>query len=152
MINEIIEYLQERIQEIKEQEISMNANIQAGNYNNLSPEDLHKEVLQMYKDKGDKLEEWMIYLNSEIATGDYSEVILEQTCGACPEQYDAFYNGENIGYLRLRHGIFRVDYKDERGVYIANPKGDGVFDPEERGVYLKRARKVLYDKIQSQKA
>ena len=40
------------------------------------------------------------------------EVELIKTCHACPEQYDAFFQGKQIGYLRLRHGEFRVDYPD----------------------------------------
>lgn len=36
------------------------------------------------------------------------DIELRQTCAACPEQYDAYLNGELVGYLRLRHGHFRV--------------------------------------------
>lgn len=67
---------------------------------------------------------------------------LVQTCGACPEQYDAFdENGDIVGYLRLRHGTFRVECPDVGGaeVYRANPKGDGVFDYDERDYYLRWA-------------
>ena len=38
------------------------------------------------------------------------EIKLIQTCGACPEQYDAFIGEEQVGYLRLRHGYFRWQY------------------------------------------
>lgn len=73
------------------------------------------------------------------------EIILVQTCGACPEQYDAYYNNEVIGYLRLRHGCFRVDYGKCGGptIYVAYPKGDGIFDDDEREYYLKKARKAI---------
>lgn len=68
---------------------------------------------------------------------------LVQTCWMCPEQYDAFdENGERVGYLRLRHGCFRVDCPDclELTVYEAFPKGDGCFiDDEERDYYLRFA-------------
>ena len=40
------------------------------------------------------------------------EIELVKTCGESPEQYDAFYKGKQVGYLRLRHGEFRVDYPD----------------------------------------
>lgn len=74
-----------------------------------------------------------------------SEINLIMTCGACPEQYDAIYQGKTIGYLRLRHGHFSVDYPDCGGetVYSANPKGDGIFESEERDFYLNKARKAI---------
>ena len=37
------------------------------------------------------------------------ELNLVQTCSCCPEQYDVFYDGEQVGYMRLRHGTFRVE-------------------------------------------
>lgn len=67
---------------------------------------------------------------------------LELTCGACPEQYDVFDGtGKQVGYLRLRHGYFRVDVPDCGGetVYEALPKGDGIFDDDERYHYLTEA-------------
>lgn len=67
---------------------------------------------------------------------------LEQTCGACPEQYEAFYNDEQVGYLRLRHGLFSVRFPDAQGktLYTTHPKGDGVFDVDERDKYLNIAK------------
>lgn len=66
---------------------------------------------------------------------------LVLTCGACPEQYDVFFEDFQIGYLRLRHGSFRADYPDYMGVsvYQAYPKGDGCFDDDERMFFLKEA-------------
>lgn len=67
------------------------------------------------------------------------ELELVQTCGACPEQYDVLDGeGKNIGYLRLRHGSFRAEYMGET-VYTANPRGDGLFEEDERNFYLNRA-------------
>lgn len=35
---------------------------------------------------------------------------LVKTCSACPEQYDVLDGyGDKVGYIRLRHGYFRVD-------------------------------------------
>lgn len=34
------------------------------------------------------------------------DLVLEQTCECCPEQYDVIYNGDRIGYLRYRSGLF----------------------------------------------
>lgn len=81
------------------------------------------------------------------------DIELVQTCGACPEQYDAFYDGKRVGYLRLRHGSFRVEVPDCGGdtVYSANPKGDGVFSGDERDKYLRKARKAIAKHIRSTK-
>lgn len=77
---------------------------------------------------------------------------LVQTCGACPEQYDAFTpEGEKIGYLRLRHGYFRVDFvPTDETVYSASPAGDGCFDWEERDYYLGEACNALIKRYLSQ--
>lgn len=76
----------------------------------------------------------------------YEQIELVQTCSACPEQYDAFFEGNKVGYVRLRHGHFTVQYPDERGevVYEANPKGDGIFESNERPVYLETAQRAIY--------
>lgn len=71
---------------------------------------------------------------------------LVQTCGACPEQYDAYIGTELVGYLRLRHGYFRVECPSSGGieVYGAHPQGDGVFEHEERDGYLRRAVSAIH--------
>lgn len=74
--------------------------------------------------------------------------LLKMTCSACPEQYDVFLNGEEVGYLRLRHGIFRADCKEET-VYMAHPMGDGMFDDDEREFYLNQACKAIKDKLEN---
>lgn len=82
---------------------------------------------------------------------DYPEDLLGcrliRTCFACPEQYDVFYEDQQIGYLRLRHGAFRADYPDCGGVtvYEASPQGDGVFEDEEREQYLLEAVIAIMD-------
>ena len=69
------------------------------------------------------------------------------TCSACPEQYDVFDNktGEQLGYLRLRHGYFRADYLECGGetVYEAEPAGDGIFEEDERLPHLTEAVNAL---------
>jgi hypothetical protein len=57
---------------------------------------------------------------------------------ACPEQYDAFIYGEQVGYLRLRYGVFTVNCPNFMGdeVYTAQPDGDGRFTDDERERYL----------------
>lgn len=73
------------------------------------------------------------------------EIVLERTCVACPEQYDAFIGNKQVGYLRLRHGYFRVDYPNCGGetIYEASPKGDGIFEEDERERYLKEAKQAI---------
>lgn len=67
------------------------------------------------------------------------KVRLVLTCGACPEQYDAYVGDELVGYLRLRHGYFSVRCPDPSGyeVYSAHPRGDGIFESGERETYLR---------------
>ena len=64
------------------------------------------------------------------------------TCCACPEQYDVEdSDGNQVAYLRLRHGHFRCDVPDCGGdtIYTASPKGDGIFKEDERMRYLTEA-------------
>lgn len=76
--------------------------------------------------------------------------ILEQTCYACPEQYDVFLDGKQVGYLRLRHGYFRCDYPNCGGetVYGSYTEGDGMFDEEERLYHLNKAIAALAKKLE----
>lgn len=73
----------------------------------------------------------------------WKNIILEQTCCACPEQYDAYIGTRSIGYLRLRHGYFRAEYNDVV-VYETSTIGDGCFDSKERTKHLNNARKAIY--------
>jgi hypothetical protein len=63
---------------------------------------------------------------------------LVETCGGCPEQYDLFAEDKQIGYLRLRHGMYTVSSPHSSGTEIhrAYPRGDGVFHEEEREKHL----------------
>ncbi|MCV7174778.1 hypothetical protein [Mycolicibacterium sphagni] len=73
------------------------------------------------------------------------EIRLERTCGACPEQYDAFVGDMQVGYLRLRHGYFRVEVPDSGGVtvYETTTIGDGIFADSERDYHLDQARAAI---------
>lgn len=71
---------------------------------------------------------------------------LNRTCFACPEQYDLEDDDGNcVAYFRLRHGSFTVDCPDYGGVrvYMASPKGDGIFEEDERNHYLNEAFKAI---------
>jgi hypothetical protein len=78
------------------------------------------------------------------------ELTLELTCGACPEQYDVFYKGKEVGYLRLRHGHFRAECPFGNTIYEASPEGDGAFESHERDRYLKEASEAICEEIPSQ--
>ena len=66
------------------------------------------------------------------------KVKLVKTCGGCPEQYDAYIDGQRVGYLRLRHGNFSVEYCGDT-VFSGHPRGDGIFEYEERNDWLNKA-------------
>lgn len=81
-----------------------------------------------------------------------SDVVkLVETCPACPEQYDVHFRGRLVGYLRLRHGIFRADYYDRNKgkltCYSARPNGQGRFEDNERGSYLVRGCHAILEKV-----
>lgn len=73
------------------------------------------------------------------------------TCPACPEQYEVFSEEtkQQVGYLRLRHGLFRADYPECGGetVYDTETNGDGMFDDDERMPQLKKAVAALQEAI-----
>lgn len=78
---------------------------------------------------------------------------IKLTCGACPEQYEIFKDGEQVAYYRLRHGEFTVDVPDCGGetIYEAEPNGDGTFDENERIAYLARAMRKLIQNLPNEK-
>ena len=78
------------------------------------------------------------------------DIDLVQTCGACPEQYEAYHNEKQVGYLRLRHGCFRVDYPDVGGeqiLYTEHVHGDGCFEDYEREFYLNEAKQAIVNRL-----
>lgn len=81
-------------------------------------------------------------------------IALVQTCGACPEQYDAYLEHTDIpvGYFRLRHGYYSVYYPDPAGdlVYEAHPQGDGIFEPQEREGYLRAGILAIRERIKGE--
>lgn len=61
-----------------------------------------------------------------------------------------FGNGHQIGYLRLRHGEFRVDYPDcgDETIYQSQEmQGDGKFEDNEREHFLMKAREAIVKKF-----
>lgn len=65
-------------------------------------------------------------------------ILLERTCEACPEQYDVYYNGINICYIRLRWGKLTA-YIDQTIIYSYNfphHLTGSFIDPPERMYHL----------------
>ena len=72
----------------------------------------------------------------------YGGLYFMCTCGACPEQYDVFdADGNEVGYVRLRHGALTAEYTGEGAneeqyilgelVYENDEDvGDGCFDTD----------------------
>lgn len=78
-------------------------------------------------------------------------VDLQLIGDAYPEQYEAFLDGERVGYLRLRHGSFTVEFPDCGGetIYEASPRGLGRFEEDERDYYLRCALNAIYQRLVS---
>lgn len=79
----------------------------------------------------------------------FRDVLFFQTCMACPEQYEAWYDDEQIGYVRLRWGHLTAEYPDVGGKYVYSADiGDkawqGCFtDDEERCEHLVKIAEKL---------
>jgi hypothetical protein len=67
---------------------------------------------------------------------------LTQTSVICPEAYDVEFNGKYIGHLHLRHGTFTAQFGNHC-LYTGFPKGDGIFETDERKKFLKKGVKAL---------
>jgi len=80
--------------------------------------------------------------------------IFVRTCFACPEQYDVYLGKQQVAYIRLRHGRIYASSPDVGGetIYLAFPKGDGIFaSDEERDFHLEQVSKALdYEKRQQE--
>ena len=71
---------------------------------------------------------------------------ITQTCTACPEQYDVYRDGAEVGYLRLRHGHFTAEASDAL-VYEADTVGDGCFESSERELHMENALNAIAAKL-----
>lgn len=85
----------------------------------------------------------------EVMSINPDDIRLEQTCSACPEQYDAYYGGRVVGCLQLRWGRFRVDYGVDT-VYSVNIEAGllGIFEDEaQRQRFLRKAQRIIAARI-----
>jgi mRNA-degrading endonuclease RelE of RelBE toxin-antitoxin system len=109
-------------------------------------------IVQTLRRLGQQMNGWSKSINAQTAQMQLIKKLyakngleLKMTCPACPEQYDVFKDGKQVGYFRLRHGEFRVDYQKCGGetIYEAEPSGDGIFEDSERLLYLNNAMKAI---------
>jgi hypothetical protein len=79
---------------------------------------------------------------------------FRQTSFACPEQYEVFKEETQVGYVRLRHGMLRVDYPDCGDETIFShqpPEADGGFvDDEQRMFYLNIIALFILEKLKNE--
>jgi hypothetical protein len=71
---------------------------------------------------------------------------LERTCGVCPEQYNVWDHTEQVGYIRIRHGVLRVRVPHSGGTLVYQTediKGDGSLEDEERRPFLIKAVEAI---------
>lgn len=62
----------------------------------------------------------------------------------CPESYDAYdERGVRVARLRLRHGAFRAELEDGTVVFRSRPRGDGMFEADERMPQLRAAASAI---------
>jgi len=79
-----------------------------------------------------------------------------ETCGACPEQYDVFKGGRQVGYVRLRRGTITCDFPDGKGDTIYSHSFEdgwkGCFDSsEERDTYLNKIATAIHAALKQEK-
>ena len=77
-------------------------------------------------------------------------VDFHETCSACPEQYDVYIDGFQIGYVRLRWGYLRCQspYVGDKCVYEYefDDAFKGNFDTDkERDYHLDLIAEILYN-------
>lgn len=73
-------------------------------------------------------------------------LLFVQTCQCCPEQYDIYYKGDQIGYLRYRYGVLDLRYRNVAGPCIYKKTiGDNMdgYLGNQRVKYLKKCARVL---------
>jgi hypothetical protein len=74
---------------------------------------------------------------------------LELECGACGESYVAMLGEAEVGYMIVRHGLFRVHCPADASepIHSANPEGDGLFAAHERARWLREGVRVVLARL-----
>ena len=86
--------------------------------------------------------------------GIKNKIMLDKTCWACPEQWDAYYKGEIVGYIRLRWGHMTVECPDVGGELVYSMWADdgmmGIFSSDhEEKIFLDKALTAIAEWIAS---
>lgn len=79
-----------------------------------------------------------------------------ETCGSCPEQYNVFKGGRQVGYVRLRRGTVTCDFPDCRGDTIYSHSFEDKWkssfeDSEERDTYIDRIATAIHAALAQEK-
>jgi hypothetical protein len=77
---------------------------------------------------------------------------FDQTCMACPEQYDVYLDDTQVGYVRLRWGMLRAYYPDYKSKSVQlyefqfEDGWTGEFpDERQRKFHLESIANILYN-------
>lgn len=75
------------------------------------------------------------------------------TCSSCPEQYDVYSGEMQVGYVRLRHSEFTVEFPEPGRtliLYVRYREGAdaGEFDDVDRVRHLRMAAAAIHAKLQ----
>ena len=65
------------------------------------------------------------------------QLVFEKTCNMCPEQYDVYYQGDAVAYVRLRWGWLIAEMGNEE-IYCHK------FDNEYKGEFDNEAERIQY--------
>lgn len=86
----------------------------------------------------------------------YNGLVFEQTCFACPEQYDVYNDDAIAGYVRLRWGHLRCYFPDVGGETIYEHCFEGgmqgmFWDKESRELHLTAISNAINAKLEEKK-
>ena len=81
-----------------------------------------------------------------------NEIVLDKTCCACPAQWDAYYSGEIVGYIRFRYGRMTVECPNVGGELVYSMQSeDGMqgafYSATEEKVFLSKALNAITEWI-----
>lgn len=87
-------------------------------------------------------------MNSQIKIEDIDfsslEIRLEELCSDYPEAYNLFIQDKEVGYLKVRGGIFSVEYDlTSKIIFTTVVDGDGCFCDHERDYFLRKGIKEV---------